>query len=98
LLAICTALSPDAREAAALTGIDTAAPEGAGRAAAAFAGGRLVHVPPVPVPVVDATDAGDAFTGALGVALLERQDLQAAVLFATAASHCAVTATGGRRS
>ena len=55
-------------------------------------------MPPVPVEVVDATGAGDAFTGALGVALLEGQELEGAVVFATAASHCAVTAMGSQES
>jgi ribokinase len=60
--------------------------------------GQTWFVPAVPVPVIDSTGAGDAFTGALGVALLERQPWRAAVLFATAASHCAVTAYGSQPS
>lgn len=118
LLDGCFALSPDAREAAALTGIATDTVEGAAAAAVALAGagatlvyvklgdggcvgvlaGRVVHVPPTPVPVVDSTGAGDAFTGALGVALLEGQSPEQAMLFATAASHCAVTGYGSQEA
>ncbi len=61
-------------------------------------GDRLVHIPPVPVRVVDSTGAGDAFAGALAVALLEDQASEAAVLFATAASHLAVTRYGSQES
>jgi ribokinase len=60
--------------------------------------GRVVHVPPTPVQVVDSTGAGDAFTGALGVALLEGQSPEQAMLFATAASHCAVTGYGSQEA
>ncbi|HEY6432648.1 MAG TPA: ribokinase [Acetobacteraceae bacterium] len=70
---------------------------GDGGCVGAFAG-CVVHVPPTPVNVVDSTGAGDAFTGALGVALLERQSPDQALLFATAASHCAVTAYGSQEA
>ena len=55
-----------------------------------------LHVPPVPVEVVDATGAGDAFAGALAVAVLEGQSLQDAACFATAASHVTVTRYGSQ--
>jgi ribokinase len=55
-----------------------------------------LHVPPIPVEVVDATGAGDAFTGALAVAVLEGRPLQDAACFATAASHAAVTQYGSQ--
>ncbi len=54
--------------------------------------------PPTDINVVDSTGAGDAFTGALAVALLEGQAPQAAALFATAASHLAVTAYGSQQA
>jgi len=57
---------------------------------------EVFHVPPVPVEVVDTTGAGDAFTGALAVALLERRPCAEAVRFAVAASHLAVTAYGSQ--
>jgi ribokinase len=60
--------------------------------------GRTLHVPPVPVEIVDTTGAGDAFTGALAVALLEDQPPRSAVLFATAASHVSVTRYGSQES
>ena len=53
-------------------------------------------VAPVPVPVVDTTGAGDAFAGALAVALIEGRPLIEAASFATAASHLAVTAFGSQ--
>ncbi|MCX4472553.1 Ribokinase [Micromonospora sp. MW-13] len=53
--------------------------------------GRRVHVDPVPVPhVVDTTGAGDAFTGALAVALARGDALTDAVRFAAAAGAHAV--------
>jgi ribokinase len=61
-------------------------------------GGLLTHVPPTPVKVVDATGAGDALTGALAVALLEGRTQRQAVLFATAASHLAVSGYGSQEA
>jgi ribokinase len=46
--------------------------------------------------VVDKTGAGDAFAGALGVALRDRQELQPAVRFAVAAASLAVTGYGSQ--
>ena len=57
---------------------------------------RLVMVPPVTVPVVDSTGAGDAFAGALAVALAEKQRPFDAVCFAVASSHVAVTGYGSQ--
>jgi ribokinase len=68
---------------------------GDGGAALVTAGQREV-VPPLDVEVVDKTGAGDAFAGALGVALLERQELLQAVKFAVATSSLAVTAYGSQ--
>ncbi|HKF74436.1 MAG TPA: PfkB family carbohydrate kinase [Stellaceae bacterium] len=54
-----------------------------------------VHLPPFAVPrVVDTTGAGDAFNGALAVALAERQPLLEATRFASAAAALSVTAFG----
>jgi ribokinase len=61
-------------------------------------GGRLTQVPAVAVEVSDSTGAGDAFTGALAVALLEKQEPVAAAAFAAAASHLAVTAYGSQEA
>ncbi len=52
------------------------------------------HVPPFPANVVDTTSAGDAFHGALAVALAEGRALGAAVRFAAAAGAVAVTRPG----
>lgn len=57
---------------------------------------RAIHVSPAPVPVVDTTGAGDAFTGGLAVALLEGKSPAEAVRFAVATSHLAVTAYGSQ--
>ncbi|GAA4330660.1 ribokinase [Pigmentiphaga soli] len=59
-------------------------------------GGRSTLIPAEPVTAVDATGAGDAFTGALAVALLEGRDPLAAACFAVAASTCAVTGYGSQ--
>jgi ribokinase len=67
---------------------------GAQGALVVTADGATHHVPGVPVPVVDTTGAGDAFTSALGVALAEGQPLLAAVRFATVAGALAVTRLG----
>ncbi|SEJ79199.1 ribokinase [Paraburkholderia diazotrophica] len=48
------------------------------------------------VDVVDSTGAGDAFTGALAVALAEQRPLDAALRFATAAANLAVTRWGSQ--
>jgi ribokinase len=55
-------------------------------------------VPALHVQVVDKTGAGDAFAGALAVALLERKMPREAVRFAVAASSLAVTGYGSQAS
>ena len=57
-----------------------------------------LHVPAHPVTVVDTTAAGDAFNGALAVALAERQGLPAALRWAGAAGALAVTRFGAEPS
>lgn len=52
------------------------------------------HVPGYTVKVVDTTGAGDAFNGALAVALAEGQTLQEAVNFANAAAALQITKVG----
>ncbi|MCC8391194.1 PfkB family carbohydrate kinase [Paraburkholderia sp. MMS20-SJTR3] len=49
-----------------------------------------------PLRAVDTTGAGDAFTGALAVSLAERQQLAAAIRFATAAANLTVMAWGAQ--
>jgi ribokinase len=57
------------------------------------------HVPAFPVSrVVDTTGAGDAFNGALAVALAESQPLLTAVRFASAAASLSVQAAGAANS
>lgn len=57
-----------------------------------------VVVPPYPADVVDPTGAGDAFCGALGVALAEERPLIEAVRFANAAGALAVATPGAQPS
>ena len=70
---------------------------GAGGAFADGPGGR-VHVPAFPVTAIDTTGAGDAFNGALAVALAERRGLADAVRFASAAAALACTRRGAQPS
>lgn len=57
-----------------------------------------VVVPPYPADVVDPTGAGDAFCGALGIALAEERPLIEAVRFANAAGALAVQTPGAQPS
>ena len=60
---------------------------------------RSAHVPAFDAgPVVETTGAGDAFTGALAVALAEGLDLVAATRFGCAAAGISVTRHGTARS
>ena len=56
------------------------------------------HVPPFPVVAVDSVAAGDAFNGALAVALAEDDSLSRAVRMAAAAGALAVTKSGAQDS
>ena len=68
--------------------------------AGAFAAGPAgtVHAPGVAVTPVDTTGAGDAFNGALAVALGEGRDLRAALGFANATAALACTRRGAQPS
>ena len=57
---------------------------------------KTIHIPPVQVEVKDTTGAGDAFAGALAVAVLEGQALIDAACFATAASLATVRGYGSQ--
>jgi ribokinase len=57
--------------------------------------GRL-HVPAFAITAVDTTGAGDAFNGALAVAVAERRPLSAALRFASAAAAVACTRRGAQ--
>ena len=70
---------------------------GAGGAVAEGGDGR-VRVPAFEVKAVDTTGAGDAFNGALAVALAERQPLVRAMRFANAAAALACTVRGAQPS
>ncbi len=61
-------------------------------------GGARLHVRPAPRKAVDTTGAGDAFTGALAVALLEQRKPEEAACFAVAAAAIAVTRYGSQPS
>lgn len=59
---------------------------------------QSIHVPAIPVDAVDTTGAGDAFSGALAMALANGNELSEAVRFATAAGAAAVTVLGATPS
>ena len=61
-------------------------------------GGRSWHQRAAPAKVVDATGAGDAFTAAFALALLERRDVAEAARRAVAAAELAVAAYGAQPS
>lgn len=55
-----------------------------------------LHIPPVPVEVVDTTGAGDAFAGAFATAILEKRPLKEAACYGVAASMATTTAYGSQ--
>lgn len=57
---------------------------------------QCVNILPVPMEVSDTTGAGDAFAGALAVALVEQRPTVSAVRFAVAASTLTVTGYGSQ--
>jgi ribokinase len=59
---------------------------------------KRLHIRPSPQRTVDATGAGDAFAGALAVALLERRPPEEAACCAVAAASIAVTRYGSQPS
>lgn len=61
-------------------------------------GVRVAAATPPTVTAVDATGAGDAFVGAITVALVEGMDAQAALTFACAAGALAATRAGAQPS
>jgi len=63
-----------------------------------YADGVCTRVEPYPVTPVDTTAAGDAFTGALAVAVAEGRPLVDAARFANAAGALACTRTGAQRA
>jgi ribokinase len=62
----------------------------------AMADGHFYTVPTYTVPVVDTTGAGDAFTGALGLAMARGQNMHQAAKFANAAGALTCTRIGAQ--
>ena len=106
-------LTPNAGEAARLAGVDDDAAAAAilmargarsvvvtlgERGVLACGDGPPYHVPAFGVDVVDTTAAGDAFNGALAVALTEGRERPAALRFASAAAALACTRRGAQAS
>lgn len=111
-------LTPNAGEAARLSGLPGDDDAAIARAAAglrrrgarcvvvtlgergvlAYGEGEPRHVPAPSVAAVDTTAAGDAFNGALAVALTEGRELTAALRFANAAAAIACTRRGAQAS
>jgi len=60
--------------------------------------GQIQHFPPFPITPVDSTAAGDAFNGALAVALLEGLTLERAMVYANAAGALCVTKRGAQEA
>ena len=70
-----------------------------GAAGAVLADGNYVtHLPAPKVAAVDTTGAGDAFNGALAVALAEGQPLASAVIFANRVAALSTTRPGAQAS
>jgi len=61
-------------------------------------GERPLYQPAFPVEVTDSTAAGDAFNGALAVALAEDRPMPEALRFASAAAAISVTRAGAQSS
>lgn len=68
------------------------------RGAYLAAGRKRLLVPSFPVTAVDSTAAGDAFNGALALALAEGADIEQAIVFANAAGALAATKAGAQSS
>jgi ribokinase len=81
---------------AADVGTTVVATAGAGGVWAVTPGGERHHVPALAAEVVDTVGAGDCFSAALTVALVEGRGLPGALAFATAAAALKVSRPGAR--
>lgn len=108
-LGACDVLVPNEHELAELgrPGVDDLLAAGVGAVVVTLgargadlhrAGQETVHVPAFDVDAVDTTGAGDAFCGALAVALAAGEDLGSAVTAAAAVGALATRARGARGS
>jgi ribokinase len=114
LLPNVSILVPNETEAGALTGRDdpleavaalhgygiptVVLTQGAAGALVSRENGHIDHMPAFPVSPLDTTAAGDAFVGALAVALIEGHPLKQSAVFAAAAGALATTTAGAQPS
>lgn len=92
-------LKPDSLpELASLLGVSNLIVTLGSKGAGILVNGQTTIIPPFPIKSVDTTASGDAFNGALAVALARGEDLSQAVRYANAAGAITATRLGAQPS